>query len=328
LAEWLYERGIGENRAALIDRGEIVEMALEWDDDPEPRAGAVLPARLVRRADTSGRGIAALGDGTLVQLQPVPAALAEGGTLAVEILREALPERGVLKPARAAPVEAAPHAAPDLLARLRASGLPIREGADLLEPHGWSERIEQAQSGIVPAPDVLLHIALTPAMTLIDVDGAGDAQTVALAGARAAGAAIRLFGIEGSIGIDLPTLTSRADRLAAAQVLDAMLPPPFERTAVNGFGFVQIVRRRRRASLSERLANDPLGGAARVLLRRGERARGHGTLTLTASTQVLARLAARPDWIERLAQRAGAAVTLQANAALAISAGHAARAQP
>jgi hypothetical protein len=31
-------------------------------------------------------------------------------------------------------------------------------------------------------------------------------------------------------------LPAKADRLAAAAALDAMLPQPFERSAVNGFG--------------------------------------------------------------------------------------------
>ena len=46
-----------------------------------------------------------------------------------------------------------------------------------------------------------------------------------------------------------------------------MLPQPFERTAVNGFGFVQIVRPRLRASLVE-LAQDRAAFEARALLRR------------------------------------------------------------
>ena len=67
-----------------------------------------------------------------------------------------------------------------------------------------------------------------------------------MAGAAAAARAIRRLGIGGSIGIDLPTLAAQAERQAAAAALDAVLPQPFERTAVNGFGFLQIVRRRER----------------------------------------------------------------------------------
>ena len=89
-------------------------------------------------------------------------------------------------------------------------------------------------------------MSLTPAMTLFDVDGGLPPAALAEAGAAAAARAILRFGIAGSIGIDLPTLP-RDERQAAAAAVDAILPQPFERTAVNGFGFLQIVRRRTRA---------------------------------------------------------------------------------
>ena len=72
-----------------------------------------------------------------------------------------------------------------------------------------------------------------------------------MAGAEAAARAIRRLGIGGSIGIDLPTLPPRERQAARRAALDAVLPQPFERTAVNGFGFLQIVRRRERRSLPE-----------------------------------------------------------------------------
>lgn len=331
MAEWLIEEGIGETRAALIEHGALVEMAIEAEDDPHPHPGAILPARLTRRADASARGAVTLADGTVCRLAPVPGGMAEGAALTVEIVRAPLPEAGGWKPALARPSDASPRAGATLVERLAAGGLPMRvlpTGDDTLAVHGWGERLEEAERGIVATPALLLRLSLTPAMTLIDVDGAGDAAALAIAGAGAAAAAIRLFGIAGSIGIDLPTLAGKADRLAAARALDAALPPPFERTAVNGFGFLQVVRRRARMSLPERLAADPIGHAGRALLRQGERARGHGTLTLNAAPAVIERLQARPLWIDALARRAGAPVALRAEAGLAISAGHAARAQP
>ena len=332
MAEWLFEAGLGENRAALVEGGRILEMAIERDDEAGPRAGAILPARLTRKADASGRGLATLDGGIVAQLTPVPAGLTEGAPLLVEIIREALREGAEIKPlrARAAPAGAAPKEGPNLRTRIAATGLPVRmpgAGSDSLEEHGWSEALEQAASGIVATPDVLLRIAVTPAMTLIDVDGAGSAADVAIAGARAAGDAIRRFGISGSIGIDLPTLQGKEDRQAAAAALDAVLPQPFERTAVNGFGFLQIVRRRERASLIEILQADPVQAAALALLRQAERASGHGALALHAAPAVIARIEARPDWIEALARGLGVTVGLQPDAGLAISAGHASRAQ-
>ncbi|WP_420139052.1 ribonuclease [Sphingomonas sp.] len=332
MAEWLFEAGIGENRAALIEGGRMVEMAIERDDDPGPRLGAVLSGRLIRKADASGRGQVALADGTIVQLTPVPPSLTEGSAVAVEIVREPIPEGTLLKPARArlAAAEAAPGPGPDLWAQINAGGLSVRRlGRDAtLDDHGWSDAIEQATSGLFSTPDLLLRISLTPAMTLIDVDGGGSAAELAVAGARAAGRAIRLFGIAGSIGIDLPTLTGKADRQATAAALDAVLPQPFERTAVNGFGFLQIVRRRTRPSIPERIAADPVAAAALDLIRRASRASGHGALTLQAHPRVIARVATRTDWIDALARAIGAPVTLREDGALAISAGHASRATP
>lgn len=332
LAEWLYEAGIGENRAALVERGRILEMAIERDGETGSRVGAVLSARLTRKADASGRGLATLDGGIVAQLTPVPGGLTEGAPLLVEIVRDALREGAETKPlrVRAAPAGAIPKEGPDLRARIAAMDLPVRvlgTGLDLLEEHGWSEALEQAASGIVTTSGVLLRIAVTPAMTLIDVDGAGSAADVAIAGARAAGETIRRFGISGSIGVDLPTLQGKDDRQAAAAAFDAMLPQPFERTALNGFGFLQIVRRRERASLIEALQADPVGAAALALLRRAERAQGHGALNLHAAPAVIARIEARSDWIEALARRVGVTVGLQPDAGLAISAGHASRAQ-
>ena len=330
MAEWLYEAGIGENRAALVEGGCILEMQIERDDEPGLRIGTVRRARLTRKADGSGRGLATLDGGIAAQLQPVPPGLTEGATLMVEVVREALREGAEMKPlrVRAAAAGAEPGDGPDLRARLAATEFAVRTPRPgELDEHGWSEGIEQAASGIVTTPEVLLRIALTPAMTLIDVDGAGAPADVASAGARAAGEAIRRFGIQGSIGIDLPTMADKAGRQAAAAALDAVLPQPFERTAVNGFGFLQIVRRRERASLMETIQADPMLAAALALLRQAERASGHGAITLQAHPAVAARIGARPDWLDMLARNLGATAALRPDERLAISAGHASRAQ-
>ncbi len=66
------------------------------------------------------------------------------------------------------------------------------------------------------------------------------------------------------------------------------------------------------------------GGAPppRALLRRAERTSGIGLRTVGAAPAVIARIQANPAWIEELERRTGAPVALQADAALAISAGH------
>lgn len=320
MAEWLYEAGIGEVRAALVDGDQIIEALVERASDG-PRVGAIVAAKLVDYG-ARGKGAAAtLGapGSPPAMLSGLPAATPIGATLLVEVTRMALAERGRIKPARARMAEAGSAAGegPDLRARIAATDIAVTEltshGTDRLEAAGWSELLDQARTGEVAFPGGVLLIALTPAMTLIDIDGEGDAFALAKAGAAAAAQVIRAFGIGGSIGVDFPTLGGRDERLAVAAMIDDLLPQPFERTAVNGFGLLQIIRRRDRASLLERWQFDRAESEALALLRRAGRAAGTGVLTLTASPAVTTLLESHPDWIEQLRARTGRSVALHAD---------------
>ena len=158
-------------------------------------------------------------------------------------------------------------------------------------------------------------------MTLIDVDGFLPPDELAVPARREAAKAIRRLDIGGSIGIDLPTAGSKAARQAAAAAIDAALPQPFERTAVNGFGFVQIVRPRGRASLVE-LAQDRASFEARALLRRAA-FEGPGAMRLVAHSSVVAALEGKPEWLDALSRQVGGAVGLRADPALPMSGGYA-----
>jgi ribonuclease G len=324
LAEWLIEQGIGETRAILVGEGEIVEAAIELPGTLP--VGVVLDARLVSILVPRARGIAALADGSELLIEPLPPRLTEGEAIRVEIIREPIAEAGRAKLAKGRVSDLQPREGATLRQRLAASGDRVREtslyGGDDFEEAGWSELLEQAATGALPFSGGALRMSLTPAMTLFDVDGALPPAALAVAGAEAAGRAIRRFAIGGSIGIDLPTLGSRDQRQAAAAALDAVLPQPFERTAVNGFGFLQVVRKRERASVAELVQGDPVGAAARALLRRAERAGGSGTRTLTAAPAVITRIERNPEWVALLARRCGVAVALRSDPALALGAGH------
>lgn len=321
LAEWLYEDGIGERRAILVDDDRILEAQVEWPG--ELQAGAVVAGRLAAILVPGRHGIFALDAGGEALIEPLPPGIAEGARFHAEVVREAIGEAGRSKHARVRFSEEQERPAPSLLERLPQPVRALRPtDPDLFERAGWSELLDEAASGAIAFDGGALRLSLTPAMTLFDVDGTLPPAALAVAGARAAGEAIRRLGIGGSIGIDLPTLPNRADRQAAAAALDEALPQPFERTAVNGFGFLQIVRRRERPSLPERLQGDRAGAAARALLRLAERTPGTGPRTLHAHPSVIAVLAARPDWLETLGRSLGAPTALQAEPGLAISAGH------
>jgi hypothetical protein len=310
LAEWLYEAGIGEARAALVEDGAIVEARIELDDGA-PRVGARLSGRLT----DSREGRVTLTRGGEVLLNAPARGVTQGGALTVEIVREAIPEPGRAKPPRALPSDEPPADAPDLLARITASGVAVRRvlahEPDALEAAGWSELLDEAVTGEIVFAGGALRMTPTPAMVLFDVDGDPPLEPLAIAAASAVARAIRRHDIGGSIGVDFPTLPGKAARQAVAEAIDAALPQPFERTTVNGFGFLQIVRRRPRASIPELLRADPAGAAARALLRAIERTPPPVPRVHRVSPRVHATLAAHPEWIAEASRRAGAMLTFE-----------------
>lgn len=324
MTEWLYEEGIGECRAALVHKGEILEAHVERESR-RALAGAIASGRLVRTLIPKRRGIVRLDSGEEALLEPIPPKLAEGGTLLAEVLRERIGEEGrdKLAKVRAAAPGSKAQPGPSLYQRIAATGLPVTpcpaHEADRLEEHGWSELMEEAMTGEVGTEEASLRIFLTPAMTLIDVDGSLPPAQLGPKGAGLAAKAIRRMGITGSIGIDLPTMNNKDERQIAANLFDKHLPQPFERTAVNGFGFLQAIRKRERPSLPEILRDDPILTAALALLRRGERHGMGGPVTLVGAPAVTALLHKAKDWLALLERRRGGTVSLRADESLAIS---------
>jgi ribonuclease G len=319
LPEWLIEKGIGETRAALVDDDHIIETRIELEGIVP--AGTILGAKLISVGNGGRNGTARDDAGTEYLLPQVPREVSEGAAFTIEVSRPAIPGPEPWKRpiAKATPDE---RRRPRSLAeRLRGSGVPVRKltfpaQRDELATAGWADVIDEARSGSVDFAGGSLGLFATPAMTLIDVDGRLAPADLALAGAAAAAQAIRRLDIGGSIGIDLPTVSGKAARQASAEAVDAILEQPFERTAVNGFGFLQIVRPRSRASLLE-LAADRASFEARALLRRTAFERP-GSKRLVVHPAVAAVLEANPGWLESLGSLVGGAVTLRSDGSLPI----------
>lgn len=295
---------------ARVEDGEIVEARILLDDIV--RAGSVITAQLKQVRPRT----VAEAEGQEYLLPRGAPGVSEGASIAIEVTRETIPGGEPWKRPLARVTDATPSPAADQNGRSLAFPAPIDE----LEKAGWSDLLEEARSGIVRFEGGELRVSLTPAMTLIDVDGFLPPVELAMAGAEAAARAILRHGIGGSIGIDLPTVQGKDQRNAIGEAVDAILPRPFERTAVNGFGFLQIVRPRSHASLFE-LAADRGAFEARSLLRRA--ARESGAIRLAAHPAVVSVLEARQEWMETLARQVGGAVTLRSDPGLAISGGHA-----
>ena len=315
--EWLYEAGIGEERAILVAHGAIIAARVEWGEPV--RAGLVADARLIAKPGGARRGLARLDDGGEVLVDALPHEVNEGDTLRLRIIRPALAERGRTKRAQARHDPAAVCApAPSLFAELQRGPLPVRPvriaGPEFAD-NGWDELTEQALTGEIVFAGGSLALSPTPAMTLIDVDGYGPAAALALAAVAPIAAALRRLDLGGSVGVDFPTLADKRDRQAVDAALGSALADwRGERTAMNGFGFVQLVSRLERPSLLARYTRRNQAHA-RILLRAAERISEPGTLLLTAPPAL--RRAFCNEWEAELVRRTGRRIEWREEALLA-----------
>jgi len=316
LAEWLVEEGIGEHRAIRLEGECIAAARVEWPGELAP--GMVEDAVLVSRAAGSKRGTARFAGGEEALVDRLSPGASEGAPIRLEVTRPAIGERGRRKLARARPSDAAPRGAPTLAERLRGEGHEVRVVRAFPTGDG-AELAAEAFAGEVAFPGGGLQFSPAPAMLLVDVDGTLAPRALALAAVAPLARALQRFDVGGSVGIDFPSLASKEDRRAVDGALAAALADwPHERTAMNGFGFVQIVARLERPSLLHRAAFQRAGMAARALLRRAELLEGAGAVLLSGHPALEAQL--RPEWLTELARRTGREVRWEARPALAIEA--------
>ncbi len=327
ISGWLYEAAIGENRAMLIEQGQLGKIRIERPTGAV-RAGAIVDAKFVRQWVSGRSGIVLLDTGEECLLQPLPKGLTEGAPVRVEIIREALIEKtGQAKRAKARPAMSATETSfgPTLLDQISARDQPVRtvhaHEEDLFAELGWHEATEQAATGLVDFQGGSLIISITPAMTVIDVDGPLPPVELAKRAAKEIARAITKFDLAGSIGVDFPTLEVKSERAEVVAIFDEYMKENCERTAINGFGFMQIVTRKLRPSTLEILQADKLLNAAIGLLRQAERDRGAGELRLHVHPAVAAKLNHRPAWLEELAKRTGRKVAVEVSGNIAINGG-------
>jgi ribonuclease G len=314
LAEWLVEEGIGEHRALQVEGDRAVAARIEWLG--KLAAGLVEDARLVQFDPKARRGLARFANGEDALVDRLPAGSREGAAVRLEVTRAAMAESGRLKRAQARPTGADPRPAPSLAEALSAR-VVTRFPAGL-----WEDAWADAWTGELAFPGGALLFAPTPAMTVVDVDGTASPAQLARDAVGPLAEALRCLDLGGSIAVDFPSLADKAQRREIDRLLgEALAGWPHERTAMNGFGLVQLVARLERPSLLHRLALSRAGAAARMLLRRAEQVASPGALQLTAHPEVTAKL--REDWLEELARRTGREVRVSADPALALEGGFA-----
>lgn len=344
----LWDECPGEVRAGLLEDGKLVELRIF-----RPQASSLLPttiytARIKQRLG-GGKAIVDLGSLIEAQLENAPDK-PEGHLLAVELVRSAIPEPGrwKLPLVRTAPdvlaqstvglhpeqeprkwfvarmlesvdevVCANANVARDLRSDIADEGLRISIDPERIEQADLDSLVESAVSGEFAIDGGVVSIERTRAMTMIDIDGSGDPVALNLAAAREIPRLLRLLDIGGQVGIDFLAMPDRAAR----QNLDSALATacvhlgPHERTAANGFGFVQIIRPRSGASVLEILCGITPGrlsveSKAVALLRAATRSHGHGKRCMVSSPAVIERLQAWPSEIEKLRKTLGREIEL------------------
>ncbi|GAA0472938.1 hypothetical protein GCM10009096_12710 [Parasphingorhabdus litoris] len=324
---WLYEAGIGENRAAHIVDGALAGVRVEREQ-VGAKLGSIVDAQFTQQWVAGSSGIATLDSGEQCLLQPLPKDLTEGATVRVEIVREALNEKGgQSKRAKARPAGegAALVQGPSLLDSIKASGAAIHQlqahEPDMLAAMGWHEAIEQAESGRIDFDGGSLLVSLTPAMTVIDVDGPLKPLELAKRAAKEIALALTRFDIGGSVGVDFPTLQAKAERTEVCVIFDEYMAGNCERTAINGFGFMQVVSRKTGPSVLDVMQADKVLSATLALLRQAERAQGTGAMRLDVHPAIAAKVKHRQAWLDALSRRTGRSISVAAKGDIAIAGG-------
>ena len=346
----LWDAGAGEIRAGLIESGTLSEFRLirmRRKETARFATGEQYTARIVQKLGQN-KALVSLGAGADAVLDPCPSG-PEGRLIAVEMVRPPIPEPGRWKRAKVRAVQdglvssqacwhpsAEPWEAfllsaaqtvseiicPTFQAAKDVEGIigdavPVRIDSQAIDDADFDGLMDRAVSGEWPITDGGLTLERTRALMMIDVDGVGDPLTLNLEAARAIPALLRLLDIGGSIGIDLVSMRTKADRAAVDAALSAACSGLglVERTSVNGFGFAQIIRPRSRLSVPEILCGITPGRLtterrAIALLRQAEQSTGFGMRQIIAPPAIINLIRQWPEDVSALRHQLGVAIEL------------------
>lgn len=305
----------GERRAALVENGVPVEIYMQRDTHWV--LGEQGEGRIDRKTPSGAYIAAASGVEVLVRGK---ISRAEGVTTAFEIVREAIAEPGRVKPAEGALTDALDAASLDKSTlwerRIAKAGLPT-------SARSLNDYFEDALTGASKVGDVLVSFQRTKAGLVFDVDGIGDPFAINRVAAAEVARLLRLYQVGAMAMVDFVSMESKGQRAEIAAIFDAAAAAdsrPFERTAINGYGLMQIVRARPRSSVLDQLFGTRIAALsdetqALWLLRAVAQSSGFGERIVTAPPPVAMLLESRSMHAARAqAERlAGAAMVVVAD---------------
>ncbi len=286
LPELWHDDAPGERRAARVEDGQIVEIHIQRD------AHWVLGECGMGRVDrrTPAGAYVITEDGSEVLLRSKMGA-AEGTYVAFDVTREAIAEPGRVKLPEVALRDGLPED------RLSKDGLWERRLAALgssTATQSLDEGFDTAIAGYSQIGDVIISFQRTKAGLVFDVDGIGDAFAINRIAALEIARLLRLYQVGAMVMIDFVSMEAKTQRAEIANIFDAASAKdsrPFERTAINGYGLMQVVRARPRPSVLDHLFGTRIAALsdetqAYWLLRSAARSSGFGDRTITARPAV------------------------------------------
>lgn len=313
MAEWQIEEGIGEHRAVLIGSNGCLAAKVHWPGSLT--AGQVEDAVLIRKNTGANRGLARFVSGEEATVKNLDPSTSEGRTIRLKVTRASIREVGRNKLAQAELTSEPLKASPSLRDRL--NGRVVRE----IDRESWATVFSLATEGIDYFSGGSITITITPAMTLIDVDGELPASQLALAAVKPIANVIAKLDLAGSIGIDFPSLAKKSDRQAVDHALEEALSHwQHERTRMNGFGFVQLISKLENPSLLHRVQLFPASAEARFLLQRAQYLKGPGPVEVLANPLVIENI--RDGWSDEFFKRYGRVLRFRPNPQIAFFGGN------
>jgi ribonuclease G len=337
-----FEDAPGEARFGWFEDARLVALRLErnW----EVRGGAGLSVgqafgAYVRDKSRQGRGTVELTSELQAHVRPAPSA-PEGALITVEITHEPLPEPGQIKPARARHLPGVQTAKPGWLGEGAAVDLALARSDEpmvcanahsLARAHSAGRQARLAGDGLLfdtmdaaldalddPIPFVggALTLERSRAGLVIDVDASAAPLEANCAAAQRIAELLRLYGIGGAVLIDFVGMATKAERAAVVAAFDQAAgadPMPCERTSINGYGLMQVVRPRRSPSVIDQICGTRRQGpsvetrALRLLRQVG---RCLGAQTLTVQPMLAERLMRWPQTLDETGLRTGGAIRL------------------
>jgi len=298
----------GERRAALVEDGNIVEIYIQHD--ALWALGETGAGRIDRKTPS---GAYVITDDNSELLLRSKISDPEGMRVTFEVTREAIAEPGRVKPAEIALRDSGvlPSLQKDALwdARLMAFEQPVISAS-------IADGFDIALSGQSQLGSVIISFQRTKAGLVFDVDGIGSAFDINQVAAAEIARLLRLYQVGAMVMIDIVSMEAKAQRTQIAEIFDAAARSdarPFERTAINGYGMMQVVRARPRPSVLDHLFGTRIAALsdqtqAYWLLRAVAQSSGFGARTVTARPGVAALLESQKwaGWRAQAMRAAGA----------------------